>query len=127
MGAKSKLTIEDLLMMFPDPVSTLAEELRPIVRTSMPTATEVAYSGWRAIGYRDKFAGYVCGIFLFEDHVRLIFEHGHLLADPGSMLEGATKQTRHITLRPGRPIPARAIRDYVNAAVALGAALSTPR
>jgi hypothetical protein len=89
----------------------------------MPQATEVAYPGWQAIGFRDRFAGYVCGIFLFDDHIRLIFEHGHLLPDRKRVLEGTTKQTRHITLHPGAFLQEDTIRDMVANALALGVEL----
>jgi hypothetical protein len=118
---KAKLTIEELLAAYPDAVTALANDVRPLVRAAMPDATETAYPGWRAIAYRDPRAGYVCGIFLFTDHVRLLFEHGHLLPDPAGVLEGTTKQTRHITLRPGEPIPAETIQDLVH----VGAELKT--
>ena len=82
---------------------------------------EVAYPGWQAIGYRDPRAGYVCGIFLFDDHVRLIFERGNLLPDPDGVLEGKTKQTRHLTFQPEAPIPMKRITHFVALAADLGA------
>jgi len=121
------LTIDELIAAYPPEVSALLGDLRPFVLEAMPGGTETAYPGWRAIGYRDVYAGYVCGIFLFEDHLRLIFEHGHLLPDPANILEGATKQTRHITLRPGSPIPVKLIQELVRVATALGTELKAKR
>jgi hypothetical protein len=116
-----KLTLEDLLALYPENVAALANELRPIIRGAMPEAVEVAYPGWQAIGYRDPRAGYVCGIFLFEDHVRLIFERGNLLPDPDGVLEGKTKQTRHLTLHPEASLPVERISHFVAVAADLGA------
>jgi hypothetical protein len=102
---RPSLTPESLLAQFPQPVVELANALRPFVRTQVPEVHEVAYAGWKAIGYRHPEAGYLGAIFLFEDCVRFIFEHGHLLPDAGGILEGDTKQTRHVTMPPGTTIP----------------------
>ena len=117
----TKLSVEDLLALYPENVAALATELRPIIRSAMPESVEVAYPGWQAIGYRDPHAGYVCGIFLFEDHVRLIFERGNLLPDPDGVLEGKTKQTRHLTLQPDASLPMERISHFVALAAGLGA------
>jgi hypothetical protein len=82
---------------------------------------ERVYPGWRAIGYRDAQAGYFCGIFPRDDHVRLLFEHGRELNDPEGLLEGSGTQTRHISLRSGGPVPASAIRDLLDQALRRGA------
>lgn len=121
MAPRSKLTIDELLALYPDEIVELANNLRPVLRAAMPDAAEVAYPGWQAIGYRDRQAGYVCGIFLYAEHVRLIFEHGNLLPDPDAVLEGKTKQTRHITLRPDEPLPVDRITHFVTLAADLGA------
>ena len=117
----TKLSVEDLLALYPQNVAALANELRPIIRDAMPEAKELAYPGWQAIGYRDPRAGYVCGIFVFEDHIRLIFERGNLLPDPDGILEGRTKQTRHITLQPEESVPLERISHFVALAADLGA------
>ena len=121
MPSKQKLSVEELLAIYPEDITALANDLRPVIREAMPEAVEVAYPGWQAIGYRDPSAGYVCGVFLFDDQVRLIFEHGNLLPDPEGVLEGKTKQTRHLTLRPGQSLPTKRIKQFVSLAVDLGA------
>ena len=60
------------------------------------------------------------GIFLFEDHVRVLFEHGHLLPDPDGLLEDRTKQTRYIDLWPGDPLPLEGLGTLLDAAVTAG-------
>jgi hypothetical protein len=119
--ARPTLTVAELLALYPVNVAALANDLRPVIQRALPDAEEVAYTGWQAIGYRDPRAGYVCGIFLFEDHVRLIFERGHLLPDPDGVLEGKTKQTRHLTLRPEASLPVKRISHFVALAADLGA------
>jgi hypothetical protein len=53
----SSLTPDALLAQVPPPVAELAGELRRFVRQQLPDAREVAYAGWRAIGYRHPQAG----------------------------------------------------------------------
>lgn len=118
--ARPSLTPEQLLAQYPPPVAEMAQTLRAFIRMTLPDAKEVAYPGWRAVGYRDAEAGYLGGIFLFEDHVRVLFEHGHLLPDPDGLLEGRTKQTRYIDLAPGDPPPLEGLATLLDAAVAVG-------
>ena len=125
MPTRVSLTPESLLAQFPQPVVELANALRPFVRTQVPEVHEVAYAGWKAIGYRHPEAGYLGAIFLFEDCVRFIFEHGHLLPDAGGILEGDTKQTRHVTMPPGAPMPFEAFAGLLRAAVDIGKELRT--
>ena len=114
-------TPEDILAPFAPQVRALAEELRRLVRAAVPGATERAYPGWRGIGYRDAQSGYFCGIFPQPASVRLLFEHGAALPDPGALLQGAGTQTRHVELRPGEPIPRAAIGRLIEAALLHGA------
>ena len=120
MAGTRGLTPEALLAEYPLPIAALANELRALVRAQLPEAREVAYAGWRAVGYRHPKAGYVAGIFLFEDSVSVIFEHGHLLPDPFGVLQGDTKQIRHIPLAPGEAIPFPALTESLRAAVDIG-------
>jgi len=121
------LTPEALLADYPPPVASLANELCAVFREHLPDAKEVAYAGWRAVGHRHPAAGYVGGIFLFEEGVSVIFEHGHLLPDPAGILQGETKQTRYIPLTPGDPMPLEALVRLLAAAVDIGRDLRATR
>ena len=118
--ARPTLTPEALLEQYPPPTAALANELRRLVSRLQPSLSESVYPGWRAFGYRDADAGYVCGVFLADDAVKLLFEHGHLLPDPEGILEGTTKQTRHITIHPGDMLPEAPIATLLDAAIDLG-------
>lgn len=88
-----------------------------------PDATEVAYPGWKDIGYRDSAAGYIGGIFLFENHVKLIFERGAILPDSETVLQGNTRQTRYILIAPEDDIPRGAIAALISTAIDTGRGL----
>ncbi|HEV8364877.1 MAG TPA: DUF1801 domain-containing protein [Gemmatimonadaceae bacterium] len=118
---KPNATVADILEPFPARVRRISEQLRKLVTRTIPTATEHAYPGWKAIGYRDPHAGYFAGIFPQLDHVRLLFEHGAALEDPDGLLEGENvRQVRWIVLRYGAPLPRAAIASLLRRAVLYG-------
>lgn len=115
-------TPDEILATHTRAIRVLCEKLRALARESMPSATEHGYAGWHAIAYRHPQAGYVCGVFPFATHVRFLFEHGVLLADPDRLLVGDGKQVRYIDLKPGDTIPSDALRVMIAEAVALRSA-----
>ncbi|HEX2079771.1 MAG TPA: DUF1801 domain-containing protein [Longimicrobium sp.] len=118
---RSTATAEDILAPLSADVRALAEEIRGLVRKTVPEAEERANPGWVSIGYHDAQSGYFCGIFPRPPAVRLLFEHGAALPDPDGLLAGRTKQVRWIDLHPGEPIPRDGIRRLVEAALLHGA------
>lgn len=113
-------TPDELLARYPPRIRALALRLRELVRGVMPGAAERVNPGWRSLGYHHPEAGYVCGIFPFEDEVRLLFEHGAALADPEGVLTGHTRQVKWIPVRTARDIRVRPIRALLAAAIADG-------
>jgi DNA transformation protein len=112
--------IAAILRPYTPRIRALAGRLRVLVRDVLPTAEERAMVGWKGIGYRDPQAGYVCGVFPQEDHVRLLFEHGAALDDADRLLTGTTKQTRYIEVRSVRDIRVRAIGRLLRSAILHG-------
>lgn len=98
-------------------VKSLSNQLRRLVKETVPAASEHAYPGWHAIGYRHPEAGYFCGIFPFENFVKLYFEHGATLSDPRHILEGNQKQIRFITLTPSTPIEVLPVKALLQTAI----------
>ena len=111
---------EEILAAFPAPVAELANALRRVVTQAAPDATEHGYIGWRGIGYRHPLAGYFCGIFPQDDHVRLLFEYGRQLPDPAGLLTGAGSQTKWMPLREIAAIVGIEITALIEAAIAFG-------
>lgn len=92
-------TVADLFDRYPPNVQALAEELRALVRESVPAAQESVRLGWQSLGYRDPQAGYFFGLFPKHDHVQALFEWGALLKDEEHPLEGSGAQVRYVTVR----------------------------
>jgi hypothetical protein len=93
--ARSKPTPDDILAEHREPVRKLSNELRSLIKQTLPDVKEVAYPGWHAVGFRHPRAGYVCAIFPFESVVRLVFEWGVLLRDDTGLLKPGGKQVRY--------------------------------
>lgn len=113
--------VEALLAAYPPGIRELALRLRTSVLALLGEPEERVYPGWRALGYRDARAGYVCGIFPRAGEVRLLFEHGTALADPEGLFTGGGRQTRYLALRPGDEVPEASIRAMLERAVLYGA------
>jgi len=111
-----------ILRPYPPSVRHLTHQLRKLIQRTLPKVEERVYDGWRGIGYRDRQAGYLAGIFPQPDCVKLYFEHGAVLPDPHHVLTGHGAQVRHVSCWPDVPVPERAIRELLAAAVRVGAA-----
>ena len=121
LTSRSTLTPDDILAPHSPAVVRAAEALRSLVRRTVPEATERAYPGWGAIGYRHPVAGYFCAIFPYGDHVALAFEFGAYLPDPAEVLGTGPsngKQVRYVEVRRPKDIPTSAVRDLLLASIA---------
>ena len=95
------------------PIIMLVNQLRTIIKDMVPELKEVAYPGWHAIGYRHPEAGYLCGIFPFEDHIKVYFEYGKFLFDPDKVLTGDGKQVRYIRVEKSGDIKSKSIANLL--------------
>ena len=111
--------IEDILDDHTPEVVDLTLQLRALIRSVMPDATERVYPGWRGIGFHHPTAGYVCALFPGSDHVRVGFEHGHLLPDPAEAFDPGGKQVRYITVKSLTPELAARLGEFVDHAIHL--------
>jgi hypothetical protein len=112
-------TPEDILRDYHPEIQAVVEALRRLVKQLVPAATEKAYPGWGAIGYRHPTAGYFCGIFPQKDEVHLLFEWGVLLPDSDEILTGETRRVRYIPIRDSASIDRTAIGKLMTAALDL--------
>ena len=78
------------------------DDVRELLHDGQPTACV----GDAAFGYVDAFTA----------HVNVGFFAGSILADSAGLLEGTGKYMRHVKLRPGSEIDARALRELIEAA-----------
>jgi hypothetical protein len=121
----AKPTPEEFLSVFPPEIQRLANELRVLVKETVPNVKEAVYTGWKLIGYRVKKGrsdAYFCFIAPFENRVMLGFEYGVQLFDPNLWLEGDGTQVRYLTVREQDDIEAEAFRAFIAEAaqIALG-------
>jgi hypothetical protein len=103
----SRPTPEEFLAAFPPAIQALAEQLRTLVKRTVPNADEAVYVGWHLIGYRvreGRRSRYFCFVAPFEDRVALGFEYGVLLRNDAGLLEGDGTQVRYVTIRGAKDI-----------------------
>jgi len=113
------VTPEDILARHTPAVRKLSERLRRLVIKTIPDADEVAYPVWHGIGYRHPEVGYFCGIFPYEDHVKLYFEFGVMFDDPDGLLEGEGKQTRYVYVKSPKDIRVGSLEQLLQQATSL--------
>lgn len=116
----STTEIQRVLERYPQRLAEIALELRNIVLTAAPQATERALAG--GLGYHDAARGGpvkagICLISIHEDHVRLSFIHGAFLPDPQGLLqsEGGRKAKRYLAIDSYEEAPWAAIEELVRA------------
>ena len=112
----AKPTPEEFLATFPSEMQALANDLRALVKETVPHVTEAVYTGWKLIGYRVKKGkrdAYFCFIAPFPNRIMLGFEYGILLFDPELRLEGEGTQVRYLTVRENEDIEREVFRAFI--------------
>ena len=122
--------IEIFLQRTPSHMQDIVFELRNIIATVAPSATEVIL--WKGINYFFQERGGpvsagICQINVLEDHVRLGFIHGAYLPDPRGLLEGDRKVKRFVRLTSYENAPWDALRDLILASSQFDPYLLKPR
>lgn len=110
--------VETFLQRISSPLQDIVFELRNIIATVAPTATEVIL--WKGINYYFKERGGpvsagICQINALEDHVRLGFIHGIYLPDPHGLLEGDRKVKRFVRIISYESAPWDDLRNLITA------------
>lgn len=112
----AKPSPEEFLSVFPPEIQSLANELRALIKETVPKVKESVYTGWKSIGYRAKQGrrdAYFCFIAPFENRVMLGFEYGIQLFDPDLRLEGEGTQVRYLTIRETEDIEPDVLRAFI--------------
>jgi hypothetical protein len=112
----AKPTPDEFLSTFPTEIQRLVNELRALVKETVPSVKESVYTGWKLIGYRAKKGrsdAYFCFIAPFENRVMLGFEYGVQLFDPNLWLEGDGTQIRYLTVREQKDIEMEVFRAFI--------------
>lgn len=112
----AKTSPEEFLSTFPAEMQELANELRSLVKETIPNVKEAVYPGWKLIGYRVKKGrkdAYFCFIAPFPNRIMLGFEYGIQLFDPNLQLEGDGTQIRYLTVREKEDIDPESFRAFI--------------
>ena len=93
--------IENFLKFTPHHLQEIVLELRNMIITVAPDATEVVR--WGGLSYYHEGRGGIvsagiCQIGIHKDHIRLAFIHGVFLPDPGRLLRGTQKYKRYVQI-----------------------------
>jgi hypothetical protein len=102
---------EALLEPFEPATRAIANQLRALVRRTVPDVLERVRIGWGLIGYDvpvGRRTTYFAWILPQREHVHLGFVHGSAMDDPAGALDGAPGvRARWLTIEPGgHPDPA---------------------
>ena len=109
-------TIEEFLQRNPADFQEIALELRNIIVSVAPDATEVIR--WRGLCYFHEGRGGIvsagiCQIGFHTDHIRLAFIHGAFIDDPKHLLEGTEKYKRFVRIRSYDDAPWEYLRELI--------------
>jgi hypothetical protein len=126
----AKPTPDEFLASFPSSIQSLANEMRSLVKETVPSISEAVYPGWKLIGYRVKKgrrSAYFCFIAPFDNRVMLGFEYGIQLFDPELRLEGEGSQVRYLTVRAQEDFRPEIFRAFVAEAAQIALQRKTPK
>jgi hypothetical protein len=109
-------SIENYLQQVPAELQDIILEIRNIVASVAPNATEKQHN--RGFSYYFKERGGpvsagICQIGIFSDHIRLGFIHGAFLPDPQGLLVGEPKYKKHIRLYSFEDAPWEYLRQLI--------------
>ena len=94
-------SIENYLQQVPAELRDIVLEIRNIVASVTPDATESQHSRGFSYYYKERggpVSAGICQIGIFHDHIRLGFIHGVFLADPEGLLVGEPKYKKHVRI-----------------------------
>src|SRR5512139_1438601 len=94
-------------------------ELRDIIATIAPTATETFHRKGFSYYYAERggpVSAGICQINWERDHIRLAFNHGAFLPDPKGLLQGDRLYKRYVKLVSFEHIPWNDVQNLIAAA-----------
>jgi hypothetical protein len=110
---KRDATIEAWLSGPPHELADLVRPWFSKMRACGEDVRELMHDGCPTACVEDAAFAYVN---IFKAHAAVGFYHGAELADPKRLLEGSGKRMRHVKLKPGHPVDAKALADLIDAA-----------
>lgn len=110
--------IEHYLAHLPTELQDIVLELRNLIASVAPTATETIHRKGFSYYYSERggpVSAGICQINLQRDHIRLAFIHGAFLPDPKGLLEGDQLVKRYVKLYSFDQAPWDDVQDLITA------------
>ena len=115
LGMRRDPEVEDWLGRHSDELGEIARTWFARARASGPDVLEMVHDGCPGACVKDVPFVYVN---VFKAHVAVGFFLGADLKDPAHLLEGTGKRMRHVKIRPGAQLDAKALGALIQAAYA---------
>ena len=112
-GEKRDPTIEAWLKGPPNELADLVRPWFAKMRACGEDVLELMHDGCPTACVEDAAFAYVS---IHKAHANVGFFHGVDLEDPARLLEGTGKRMRHVKLKPGQPVNAKALAALIDAA-----------
>jgi hypothetical protein len=111
--------IELFLQHTPPQLQEIVLELRNIIASVAPDATEVVR--WGGLSYFHMGGGGIisagiCQIGIHTDHIRLAVIHGTFIADPHHLFEGTQKFKRFVRIESYESAPWETLKELITSA-----------
>lgn len=109
----------DFLSAYEDPVMILAMKLRDLLLKKLPGIIEDIDIPTRMIAYSygRKYSELICVIIPSKKGLKLGFNRGTELPDPGHILAGKGKISRYVEIKTGEQISSPALKNLIAAAL----------
>ncbi len=101
---------------YPTSIQVVAQQLRRIIKTEIPDAHESIYHGVLFYSLSESLFDRIVYLAMEKNYVRLGFNFGDYLPDPGHLLMGEGKRMRHVKIYTTQDAEQPAIRLLVKAA-----------
>ena len=110
--------IESYLVHLPPELHDIVFELRSIIASIAPTATETIHHHGFTYYHAERggpVSAGICQINLEHDHIRLAFIHGAFLPDPKGLLRGDRQYKRYVKITSFDQAPWDDLQDLITA------------
>jgi hypothetical protein len=115
LGLRRDPAVETWLSEQPEELGAIARTWFARARACGPDVLEMIHDGCPVACVRDVPFVYVN---VFKAHATVGFYRGAELKDPAGLLEGTGKSMRHVKVKPGAPLDAKALGALIQAAYA---------
>lgn len=110
---KDQEPFEQAIASYPEPIKTLARQVRALIHDILPEVVEVVWVQQKNTGFGTgpkKNSEHFCWLMPTKNHVNLGFNYGAELPDPNKLLEGTGKLFRHVKIRDAEQLNDPALR-----------------